>query len=151
MKWVYTVWMFLILVGCANLPEKPKPKFDHALLFVPSTKIEQAMLEHGFHLADKLSTSHENQGTRGTYFLFLNTYLELLYLEDAAKAQQNSVNFGSNYVLRWDSNSTPNPFSLGIALDPFDSNLVQDEYSVYRSADARDEEYYLMAESNKNL
>jgi hypothetical protein len=124
---------------------KPDLKFDHILLFVSDHAIKDS-IDQIFTPAEKLTTQHTNQGTIGYYYLFYNTYIELLFLDDSMKVNQNKANFGSDYLVRW----SENPVAFGMAMTSWDTNGIKKDFHIYRSDDSPPEEYYLMSQYNND-
>ncbi len=119
------------------------PQFDHVVVFVENDDL-QACLAEVFTPAEELATRHEGQGTSGRYFLFLNTMLELLNLEEPDEARANQAAFGSDYVVRWSDEGSP--FALGIvvaSLEPSRAGFPAQTYEPPGGSST-----YLMARGN---
>ena len=127
-----------------------KLNFDHLLFFVSDPSIKDS-LDQLFAPAEKLTTEHYHQGTIGYYYLFYNTYIELLFLEDSGRVKENSKRFGSDYLRRWSEESRCNPISFGMIMDPWDTSAIEMSYHIYQSKDAPEEEYYIMSAANRDL
>ena len=125
-------------------------EFDHIVLFVDNVALKDS-LDKLFTPAEKLTTEHKSQGTIGYYYLFYNTFIELLFLEDSAKALSNSDNFGSNYVSRWSNGEGNCPIGFGMIRSPWDTSKVNAAFHKYQSNDSPDDEYYLMSIYNRDL
>ena len=123
-------------------------KFDHLLLFVKDSSIQKS-LENIFTLGINLSSHHKNQGTYSRFFIFYNTFIELLYPYDTTKILENQKLFGSQYSLRWNSSDSLCPIAFGFMTTPSDSKCVN--MRPYFSRDAPQNEYYLMSEENSNI
>lgn len=143
----FVILLLCTLEGIAQDSTKARLEFDHVLLFVSNEDLKDS-LDVLFTPAEKLTTVHENQGTKGYYYLFFNTYIELLFLEDPMKAAENSESFGSDYVLRWSDEDRYSPVGIGMTLSPWDTSLIMDDFRVYQSADSPEGEYYLMSDFN---
>lgn len=74
--------------------------YDHIVLFANDYALKDS-LDRIFTPAEKLTTEHKTQGTIGYYYLFYNTYIELLFLHDTTRAKLNQDDFGSDYLSRW--------------------------------------------------
>ncbi len=122
-------------------------KFDHIVLLVNNDSLK-SQLDKIFTPADKLFTVHENQGTEGSYYLFYNTYLELLSLEDLEQAKINSAAFGSEYWKRW--NNDGNPFAIGVISKSDQLHESGYGWHQYINQSGSNNDFYLMAPSNKN-
>jgi len=136
------------IVGQEN--HKPNLVFDHILFFVNDESLKDS-LDKILTPAEMLTTEHKNQGTVGYYYLFYNTYIELLFLQDSAKADLNKANFGSDYLSRWSYDKKHNPIGIGMLMSPWDTSLIDDNFHVYRSDDSPEDEYYLMSPANIDL
>lgn len=122
-------------------------RFDHVVIFAEDDAL-QSWLEVHLTPAEALETRHDGQGTRGRYFLFLNSFLEVLTLEDADEAQSNEEAFGSPYVARWrDEHAAPIAFGLTLEKDSFASPPF--DHLRYRQED--DGGGYVMAKGNVDL
>jgi len=146
-------WFSVLLVALVSVPfnvvaqhQSAEFEFDHVLLFVQEDGLEDSLIHHLFTPAEKLTTAHTEQGTLGKYFLFYNTYIELLYLKDKSKAIENENRFKSAYVKRWETGGCP--LSFGLSLTPFDTTLTPYKFNTYSSLDAPKNEYYLMSAYN---
>lgn len=127
-----------------------KLEFDHILLFVSDYAIKDS-LDRIFTPAEKLTTKHKSQGTIGYYYLFYNTYIELLFLQDTTNAKLNKANFGSDYLSRWNQCESHCPFGFGMLLSPWDTSIENKDFHKYESNDSHNDEYYLMSNYNSNL
>ena len=136
--------------GFAQQNQKPNLEFDHVLFFVNDDFLKDS-LDQLFTPAEKLTTEHKNQGTVGYYYLFYNTYIELLFLKDSAKADLNKVNFGSDYLSRWYNDEKHNPIGIGMLMSPWDTSLINDNFHIYRSDDSPAGEFYLLSKDNNDL
>lgn len=128
----------------------PKLVFDHILLFVDNPSLKDSLNEI-FTPAEKLTTQHKNQGTIGYYYLFYNTYVELLFLQDSIHAQSNIESFGSDYVSRWSKKERYCPIGFGMLMSPWDTNSQNIHFHKYPNRDSPGNEYYLMSEYNHDL
>lgn len=137
----------LLTDSCQTRDKNPELKFDHIVLFASNMALKDS-LDRYFTPAEKLTTRHPNQGTKGYYYLFYNTYIELLFLEDSIKASENRERFGSDYLLRWSNRQENNPIGFGMIYPAWDTTLIKNQFHVYHSLDSREDEYYLMAKSN---
>lgn len=81
--WVWLLAMLLLLAhfGCIPANQDQKLQYDHILFFVNDYALKDS-LDAFFTPAEKLTTEHKSQGTIGYYYLFYNTYIELLFLAD---------------------------------------------------------------------
>ncbi|GEM_PF-3571738 len=129
---------------------KPTLSFDHVVIFVNSKGLEEALNDGVFTPADKLETDHGSQGTYGRYYLFLNTFIELLYLRDAEVSRANHERFGSAYTERWRADQRHCPFAFGLSLNPFDTSRSEQRFHTYRNVDAGENDYYLMPLENQS-
>lgn len=136
--------------GCEQNTPEHKLEYDHILLFASDYALKDS-LDNFFTPAEKLTTQHISQGTIGYYYLFYNTYIELLFLQDTVKAKLNKDNFGSDYLSRWKQDENICPVGFGMLMSPWDSNAIHVNYHKYVSSDASDGEYYLMSNFNTNL
>lgn len=66
-------------------------QIDHFNIWVNNPEIaRESLTELGFNsVPDSLSAVHEGQGTAGKYFNFLNGYLELIFVYDQNKLEEN--------------------------------------------------------------
>lgn len=108
----------------------------------------QRWLEAHLTPAKALETRHEGQGTRGRYFLFLNSFLEVLTLADADEARSNEVAFGSPYVARWRDGHAA-PIAFGLALDK--NSFASPPFEHVRYRQNEDGRGYVMASGNVDL
>ena len=144
-------FMFLLVNSSyGQSASKTDLEFDHLVIFVNNDALKDS-LDKLFTPAEKLTTEHNSQGTIGHYYLFYNTFIELLFLEDSTKALQNTENFGSNYIQRWARGDSTCPIGFGMKMSPWDTSLVGKNFHNYQSNDSPDEEYYLMSNYNTNL
>ena len=151
---IYKTFLFIGIYLYANFSfgqKQTQVKYDHLVLFVKTKKLQEELTESLFTLAEKAGTAHLNQGTKGRYFFFYNTYIELLYLSDSAKAIANQSNFGSNYIKRWETTANSCPFAFGLNLIPFDTSLTPLSFHKYKSKDAATDDFYLMSPYNTEL
>lgn len=128
--------------------QEPNLQYDHLLLFTQSEELKN-QLDQIFTPAEKLTTTHENQGTEGFYYLFYNTYIELLFLKDSNRVKENSNRFGSEYLLRWKTEENHCPIGIGMTMNPWPEEIQSNQFHKYQSKDAPEGEYYLMSESNR--
>jgi hypothetical protein len=146
--------LFLCLIAstfsCKESSKQPGLKYDHIILFTNNPALKDS-LDLLFTPAEKLTTEHPSQGTIGYYYLFYNTYLELLYLKDSAVVLRNKSNFGSDYLSRWDQQNEVCPVGFGLSLTPWDSIGLNENFKVYQSDDAPKGEYYMMSKYNNAL
>jgi len=122
-------------------------ELDHFVFFVTDSSLEKKF-EDKFTEAELLYTEHNTQGTVGKYFLFYNTYIELLYLKDSSVAIQNQKRFKSNYTKRWQSEDASR-FGFGFNLIPFDTTLMDFKFQTYSTVDSPTDEYYIMPDYNQ--
>jgi hypothetical protein len=127
-----------------------KLEYDHILLFVNDVALKDS-LDTIFTPAEKLTTEHKTQGTIGYYYLFYNTYIELLFLEDSVKAKVNVENFGSDYLSRWIQDEGHSPVGFGMLMIPWPKSKINAGYHTYESSDTPNGEFYLMSNYNKDL
>lgn len=125
-------------------------EYDHILLFASDYALKDS-LDRIFTPAEKLTTEHKSQGTIGYYYLFYNTYIELLFLQDTTIAKINKNNFGSDYLSRWIPHESHCPIGFGMLMNPWDTTLENTDFHKYVSNDSRNNEYYLMSKYNSNL
>lgn len=153
-KYIILIFAFTNLLACrftfGQNPPAVKFKFDHLVLFVNDDALKDSM-DNFFTPAKKLTSEHKTQGTIGYYYLFLNTYIELLFLNDSAMAISNEEKFGSEYISRWSSGGTYCPVGFGLSMIPWDTSLVKGKFTAYQSSDTPLNEYYLMSIHNKDL
>lgn len=150
---IVSLILFILLIipsGYGQDAPKTNLKFDHIILFVNNDALKDS-LDKVFTPAEKLTTEHRSQGTIGYYYLFYNTFIELLFLEDSAKALQNTDNFGSDYVSRWAKDEGNCPIGFGMLMLPWDTSTENTNFHKYQSSDSPDGEYYLMSKYNNNL
>ncbi|EDM74899.1 hypothetical protein PPSIR1_24509 [Plesiocystis pacifica SIR-1] len=121
------------------------PRFDHLVVFVTDDALGTCLAEV-FTPAERLATRHEGQGTSGRYFLFLNTFLELLKLEDLDEARANQAAFGSDYALRW--SAAGSPFAVGVVVASLEPSRAGFPARIYAAPDGRST--YLMATGNQD-
>ncbi|MEM7560110.1 MAG: hypothetical protein AAF394_13400 [Planctomycetota bacterium] len=122
-------------------------RFDHVVVFAEDESLRDWLRVH-LTPAEALETRHEGQGTRGRYFLFLNSFLEVLTLADAAEARSNEKAFGSPYVARWqDKNAAPVAFGLSLDTNSFASP----PFGHVRYQKDEEGGGYVMANGNVNL
>lgn len=121
-------------------------QFDHILIFCSDQSLENE-LNKLFSPAEKLTTIHQNQGTKGKYYLFFNTFIELLYIEDSAKILANHDRFGSAYLHRWKKQSA-SQFGFGLNFSQWPNDLDSSKFHKYNSEDSPEDEFYLMSKSN---
>jgi hypothetical protein len=144
---------FILLLGHSSYGQETlnsNLEFDHILLFVSNDALKDS-LDKIFTPAEKLTTEHRNQGTIGYYYLFYNTYIELLFLQDSTNAKLNKDNFGSDYLLRWSKNERYCPIGFGMLMSLWDTITENKNFHKYQSSDSSDNEYYLMSNYNKDL
>lgn len=143
-----------VLAGChargaveagASSDAAQPPRFDHLVLFVDDDALQTCLAEV-FTPAELLATRHPGQGTSGSYFLFLNTFVELLKLEDLDEARANQVAFGSDYTLRW--TDAGSPFAVGVVVASLDPSQAGFRAQLYAAPDGRST--YLMAKGNED-
>jgi hypothetical protein len=127
---------------------KSQLSFDHILVFCNNKSIEDSLKQY-FVMAEKLSSEHKGQGTRGRYILLLNSFIELLYIADSSKIKNNEVRFRSPYLQRWNYRQAC-PFSFGLILNPYDSSGSGYPFEAYYSPDIPEGEYYLMSAGNRD-
>lgn len=127
---------------------KPNLHLDHFVFFVSDTSLE-SKLKANLNEAKLLATRHNGQGTSGKYFLFYNTYIELLYLEDSLEVIENEKRFGSPYIERW-SASPLSHLGFGLNLIPFDTSKTSFEFHRYSIIDSPPGEYYIMPKYNED-
>lgn len=144
----------LILVkahfGFGQVDQDHKLEYDHILLFVSDHALKDS-LDRIFTPAEKLTTVHKSQGTIGYYYLFYNTYIELLFLQDTTIAKANKENFGSDYLSRWIQDDSHCPIGFGMRMTLWDTSTVTTNFHKYQSSDSPDGEYYLMSKNNNDL
>ncbi len=124
-------------------------EFDHLVFFVTDSTLENN-LKDIFTFGEKLTTQHKHQGTEGHYFIFYNTFIEFLYLNDSNAARNNEQLFKSQYTKRWKNEPFICPLGIGLTMNPFDTSKSSFPFSAYHSLDSPKEEYYLMSAFNKN-
>lgn len=122
------------LLSCHTNPKQNKTKardslaynleVDHLNIWVQHPeKMKQLFLDIGFTVVPDSSTSiHHGQGTSGKYFQFLNTYLELIYVQ---KQQEFDNNNNENTSLDFSERAN---FQKNNAL-PFGIALKQKKYN----------------------
>lgn len=149
--WVWLLAMLLLLAnfGCIPANQDHKLKYDHILFFVNDYALKDS-LDAFFTPAEKLTTEHKSQGTIGYYYLFYNTYIELLFLADTTVAKENKANFGSDYLLRWIQDEQFCPVGFGMQMTPWDTTAIHLNFHKYQSKDSPEGEYYLMSKDNND-
>lgn len=147
----YFLLIFVLLAGpgYGQSAEKPKLEFDHILIFTRDHALKDS-LDKIFTPAEKLTTEHTHQGTIGHYYLFYNTYIELLFLTDSTRASENVNNFGSDYVKRWEESGPFCPIGFGMLMTRWPKTIENLPFRKYQSSDSPDGEYYLMSEYNND-
>lgn len=120
------------------------PRFDHVVVLVSDPGLRDWLNER-FTPAEALETVHLGQGTRGEYYLLLDSFIELLYLENAEEADANTAAFRSEYVTRWAA-SDASPFAIGLTLDHASVDAAPFDAALYRNEVAGAE--YVMAAGN---
>ena len=147
MKYLLILCSFCCIVNhsLGQIRDSSSIKFDHLVFFVKDSSIEKQLNEF-LTPGEKLTTSHENQGTRSKFYLFYNTYVELIYPVDTSKIISNATNFGSQYLKRWESSKEICRLGIGLILHPFDS--TRNHFHPYHSKDQSG--YYLMGRNNSN-
>ncbi len=106
-------------------------EFDHVFILVGKGAKEMELFEkHGFRQA--MLGKHEGQGTGARFVFFLNTLIELLYIDDDEEAINNIESFGCDYIERtgWKVNGQ-NPFGIGITPKPYNFKLIPFETKYY--------------------
>lgn len=149
-------FVFLIVLGsffgktvlAQEAPLTSKFEFDHIVIFSQNTAIEDSLKKSILTKGDKLTTTHKNQGTLGNYYIFYNTFIEFLYLNDTLAAKGNEHLFKSDYTSRWENDGQICPFGFGLRLSPFDTSQTLFPLTAYHSLDSPRDEYYLMSEFN---
>jgi hypothetical protein len=136
--------------GYGQVAKDHKLEYDHILLFVSDYAIKDS-LDRIFTPAEKLTTEHKSQGTIGYYYLFYNTYMELLFLQDTINAKANKENFGSDYLSRWTQDKSHCPIGFGMLMTPWDTSTINVNFHKYQSSDSPNDEYYLMSKNNNDL
>lgn len=151
--YIASLVLFILLAihaSCGQNYSKTNLEFDHIVFFVNNDALKDS-LDKFFTPAEKLTTEHESQGTIGYYYLFYNTYLELLFLEDSTNALHNTDNFGSDYLPRWAKDDGSCPIGFGMIMSPWDTSLANKNFHKYQSSDSPDDEYYLMSNYNNDI
>jgi hypothetical protein len=98
-------------------------KYDHVFILVGKGAKEMDLFKkHGF--GQPMIGRHDGQGTGCKILFFLNTLIELLYIDNDDEAINNIESFGCDYVERtkWKDNGQ-NPFGIGIVPKP--NNIAQ--------------------------
>lgn len=147
-----TAFLLLLFISfCAKAQPQTQAKFryDHIILFTTDIYLKDS-LDRIFTPAQKLTTKHTKQGTIGHYYLFYNTYIELLYLEDSAVAKNNAVKFGSNYLSRWKPDGHATAIGFGLMAKFHSKAAASNNFHKYYSGDSPGSEYYLMSVHNKD-
>ena len=121
--------------------------FDHVVVLAPDRELER-WLATFLTPATALETRHVGQGTRGSYFLLLDAFVEVLTLEDAAEARANAEAFGSDYAARWSGDPDVTPFAVGLTVPDVEPAVAGFDATVYRSPDRG--AAYLMARGNRD-
>jgi len=152
-RYLISTLIILYVFDCRSQSENEEAKFefDHILIFSKNSSVEDSLKNEIFTFGGKLSTKHPNQGTFGHYFIFFNTYIEFIYLEDSVLAKQNESRFRSKYTKRWSNSKNICPFGFGLNLTPFDTNQTDFPLLSYKSLDVPGEDYYLMSSHNKDM
>jgi hypothetical protein len=136
--------------GYGQVAKDHKLEYDHILLFVRDYALKDS-LDRIFTPAEKLTTEHKSQGTIGYYYLFYNTYIELLFLQDTINAKANKDNFGSDYLSRWKQDESHCPIGFGMLMTPWDTSTINANFHKYQSNDSPNGEYYLMSKNNNDI
>jgi len=119
------------LVSCHHEHARKKPPtshsspiaVDHVNIWVEHPdRAKEKLTQIGFaSVPDSLSEVHRGQGTSGRYFHFLNSYLELIFVEDTTEFKQNArTNEQLDFIER--SNFKKNgasPFSVALKLKKY--------------------------------
>ncbi len=140
------VFTFLLLCVMASQAQKKDCDdfvFDHLVFFVSDTNMEQ-QFNRLFTLGEKLTTQHYHQGTYSHFYLFYNTFIELLYIDDSIRIKSNSAALGSKYLERWKSKAHINRLGFGLILNDFDTTCA--DLHPYYSKDNKG--HYLMSKAN---
>ena len=152
----------LLLYNCKKveklenkIDDKLKSVFalDHLNIWVTNPEVAKDKLNKiGFtSLPDSLSKPHIGQGTKGNYFYFLNTYLELIFVLDQHELiENNSKNKDLDFTIRANSKQNgASPFSVALKLKeykteeiPFDfveyhQELMSDGNSIYSAKNSK--------------
>lgn len=139
-------WIFS---SSSQAQEKSVHTFDHLVIFNSNPNLQEE-LNRLFTPAEKLTTVHKHQGTKGDYYLFFNTFIELLSINDSSSLIENQKRFGSPYLQRWQP-QTSCPLAFGLNVNPWPDKIDSSNFHRYDSQDSPEEEYYLMSIENSNL
>jgi hypothetical protein len=143
---IHIIIVAFFVSSCSSRFNQEQLEFDHLVLFVNDSSLIDSLNLY-LTQAEQLSTEHKHQGTVGHYYLFYNTFLELLYLKDSSAAAKNIDRFGSNYLLRWHNKVKYCPVAIGLVSKVEDNTSFKD-FEAYKSLDASADEYYLMSKYN---
>jgi hypothetical protein len=98
-------------------------KLDHFNIWTNNPQIaKEKLIKLGFTaIPDSLSRIHYGQGTTGRYFYFLNTYLELIYVNNEEEfTTNNKANLQLDFSERANfSNNRASPFSIALKIKDY--------------------------------
>lgn len=152
-NWLCMITACFILLAAPNAIHSQANEvftLDHIVLFSSDSALEYALQDNLLTIGEKLTTEHPEQGTAGQFFLFHNTFIELLYLRDDSVARANEQRFGSSYTSRWDRTPASCPIGIGLCMEPFDTTWSDPAMHVYRNPGRMPEDFYLMSVHNVN-
>lgn len=128
MRITVCILVFTILYGCNIEKEASNLKVDHINIWVNNPIEGKRKLEEiGFTaIPDSLCQIHRGQGTTGRYFYFLNTYLELIFINNKEEFKKNAQkNNQLDFIER--SNSPENgfsPFSIALKMENYNKEKI---------------------------
>lgn len=108
---------------------------DHFNIWVENPELAKSkLMEIGFRFfPDSLNTPHHGQGTAGKYSNFLNSYLELIYVNDQDELiANNQINDSLDFTLRADfKQNKALPFGIALRLADYDESAIPFETVAY--------------------
>lgn len=108
---------------------------DHFNIWVEKPELAKSrLMEVGFRFfPDSLNTPHHGQGTAGKYSNFLNSYLELIYVNDQDELiANNQINDSLDFTLRADfKQNEALPFGIALRLADYDESTIPFETVAY--------------------
>lgn len=118
-----------------NAAQTTNLSVDHFNIWVENPELAKSkLMEIGFRFfPDSLNTPHHGQGTAGKYSNFLNSYLELIYVNDENELiANNKVNDSLDFTLRADfKKNKALPFGIALRLADYDESAIPFETVAY--------------------
>ncbi len=122
------IGFLLLFTGCKSNIKNELLEVDHVLIWVKDPALPKSKIKDlGFTaVPDSLSQIHKGQGTTGRYFNFLNTYLELIYVNDSTEFQNNiKSNPSLDFEERANNSSNEfSPFGIGLKMKKYSPNTI---------------------------